>query len=816
MLLSMGMNCKLIPSLIKNHFVERQIYVDENSEPENRLSKANIKVSTKIELRLTRSSEGKKLNHRSLQKTERSRLNAEVNLKNDQRDQLLTKLYAIIDKYLDPQKVSAQTKALLKKSDELNQKLPELAQLERRSKEISETNEWAELNEKSVKLNEKKSQSNELAKVINDIIGKHNTLVDEIDRLIDEHGGENENFSEEDFQKKIENLCNKKDKLYDEGEDLIKKRESILAEAEKLRVEIMNDPMETECLELANKICEIERMSSEADKLQSKMYDESFKFFMDLVPEITDAVERGVFDEVFIKGLSKRIDQIRIEGFDSQIIVHAFERMLNGGVRRRFISNLNRYAQRISGSKTAGEKQSILKKRDLFVYNTLIPPYQRLKEGSCFISAMLIKLWHDSPIEYMQIIYGIIEHNRADLGAFQTGLDDVDVSAFGQNDTEYHVIYEKLVSAFSFLCRVSKDRKNEQGKSEMKFIEHDAKFASAVRAIISPFMLDEHRKSDHTKIQFKSKIADICNKLSDTKAQKYIESLRKEAEQLCEKFSNEFVWNHDRWAIPTLCQKPGESEEKAIKRIESLIKNDGCPAELAKDIFHIFKNVKVSGGTAIAVMGAMESLTKQKFESYSVTMASCKNCVIQKNVFQQVLDIIEYGNHFNDRLQKLSEKQLVMGTYHLDDDAVATDDERGDHFFNFIPKHYDVDGMKEGERVKLGYLNYPHALIFKPVLYLAKLDNDQVQLQIFNGKDYEPLGKGNVSFVMIYPGFMTQYEDTHLGMGQQAFQILKKCINTVAVDFPLACLRWLFGEKLAKLALKCSDVAKKNSAKASG
>lgn len=212
----------------------------------------------------------------------------------------------------------------------------------------------------------------------------------------------------------------------------------------------------------------------------------AFEISMQLAPKIINAMRSGSIDSShigeFFRDLCKEIRQIDPNSPFLDAIAVQFSRMENEDYAQTFFDIVKSYLDKISDERIShAEREKIEENVRLFVYNTLVPPYQRDGEGSCFVSSILIKLWYDSPVAYMKIIQGIIDRDTANFGDLGSNPVSIPVKDFGNikvidDDTKveyriesnYDKIYQKMVSAAASLDQINVEELLADFSKELK------------------------------------------------------------------------------------------------------------------------------------------------------------------------------------------------------------------------------------------------------------------------------------------------------------------------------------------------------------
>lgn len=544
----------------------------------------------------------------------------------------------------------------------------------------------------------------------------------------------------EDLEKQSNELKELGTQLVDKDNLLDDQYDSCSSESEKQRILVQKRNLKMKFSEAQNRYSVIE------DELGR--YEEDFSNFSPkntvkaMISSIIKAVDTGNFDTKFIENLCAEIVP---DIGHHRMIQESFRRMsVHKGALKTFNETVWEYLDKLSMTQNASVRRNIQNRLDLFIYNTFVPPYQK-GDGSCFTSALLMKLWHDSPAEYLKVIHGILEHNEVDLRFLRKersrgiapvaiNLDEVELSTinwtkvslinvenFGEDDDQYDMVNQKLISALAPLST--------------SFIKNRKKVLA-------------------------SRIAHLCSDIGECCAKMLGARL----------VQGGILWSHG-WIPVCAWQRVTESEIAAVDRlsqqIESILREikrenpdikisnpaAGCDGDPFKMLaYRLVGNpeIKIGGGNMQDVMqnaikvddGSIIEATITPPEGYET------NAIFSAKNIRKLSRILKYGT---TRSKKSKPKKLCVGQFIS---GFFTHKAGGGHAFNFLAGYYDFMRMQIGEMILVGHTNYPDGFPKDGFIFVKRISENEFQLVRSDG---QPITK-DIDELTLYSNFMVQYQ----------------------------------------------------------
>lgn len=475
----------------------------------------------------------------------------------------------------------------------------------------------------------------------------------------------------------------------------------------------------------------IQNLKEEREKtIENDKINEAVKA---LIPHIVEAVKNKIFGKDFILDLNQRIDNLASSSENLKFLRLVFSRMLEDG------SFLPEFCKNIDDLKNEANKC------DLFVYNTLMWPYQRKNEGSCFATAVLMKLWHDRFFQFMQMVADVVKNNKLSFKKMFPNACWVGNGQFkstrkiGTEVDKYDQVYQKILSPFANLnCDVYSENANSKKDSFRKEI---------------------------SKI-FKRSIQDIdknCARQANNNT--YLNS---------DLFANSIVtgvkdieWKDGKWNLKV-------KKEILLKRMknknEDLFRNKKYISEemftliesqydvLVDAIIKNINNRRESGGQSGNILRALGGFNGQYHIPTGIKITSDDKCIFKADDFQKLLDNLRWAN-INKEMKEMVEGQFLLGRCSFRKKAPkdGEKDEIVGHAFNFVATCIAISDMQIGEKRLIGNLNYE----FWQHLYVKKIDNEFVQVirspSIDSKADDSQFGLGVINFVL-YPNFLVDFK----------------------------------------------------------
>lgn len=339
-------------------------------------------------------------------------------------------------------------------------------------------------------------------------------------------------------------------------------------------------------------------------------------------------------------------------------------------------------------------------KQKEFIYNTIVFPYQRDSEGSCFATSQLIVMHANKPIEWMKFIDRIISNDEANFNYFTNSNRPelkIDVSSFGTKETVLDKVYQKAISAVASFS--APDIKSEVAEN----------------------------------------LQDIC--ISTLNSNSTCKAVGKN-------LASKIVWNH-QWMpvsnLTTSLKTDQQTIENLKKALQTLLPSDTDPNLILKMAENIHNGKGVSGGFTQVIMRQIQNSKNVKYEKIEGSNL-VKNTTITTQGIKSLLKALEFGCN-SSFTQKLKPGQAVLAKYYT---------EHFGHAMTFLSGHYDVDSMQIGDRVKIGHMNWLSGENEEEhFIYMKKTGNGEIELVHYDNK---PITSESFKSLTIYPEYMTQYE----------------------------------------------------------
>lgn len=176
--------------------------------------------------------------------------------------------------------------------------------------------------------------------------------------------------------------------------------------------------------------------------------------FYELSPKIIEVVQEGKFTMKFVRSLCEKFSELATNPEYSYKLQMLFRRIVSSEeMLKEFCLNVKDYLNQVNLAQTEDDRRAVEENLRLFVYNTIVPPYQRNGEGSCFVTSILINIWHNDPIGYMQLIRGVVDKDEVNFSFISKKTSKpIDVRIYGVKDGNLDKAYQKLLSAFALLA----------------------------------------------------------------------------------------------------------------------------------------------------------------------------------------------------------------------------------------------------------------------------------------------------------------------------------------------------------------------------
>ncbi|MDR0715530.1 MAG: hypothetical protein LBF25_01985 [Puniceicoccales bacterium] len=360
-----------------------------------------------------------------------------------------------------------------------------------------------------------------------------------------------------------------------------------------------------------------------------------------------------------------------------------------------------------------------------FIYNALIFPYQKDREGSCFATSILDAMWVNNPSGYMRLIDKLIREDRADFNVFFSGpsrpeliIDTQGIGIRAGSDA----IYQKAVSALASLVM-------DKSIYWVKESIYDVCF---------------HKINE----------TNVANKMGMTDA-----SIDAISNAIATNLTDKIVW--DRQWTPDINVTRSLNETAIVEAMGSYIMDilSRIPRAArmgepdARAIANAIRQADGEGGGDFDLL--MKKLLGLNWlqllwpSAYRVVIDKkanpAWNTIFNTADMQPLLRALEFRSSWW-RPRHLKPGQAIGAGYMSDD---------GGHAFTLISGHYDVNAMRVGEEVRIGHMNYIGEPEGENFIYLKKRSPTQVQFTY--GPDREPL-KFSVEELSLYPDVLTEYE----------------------------------------------------------
>lgn len=369
------------------------------------------------------------------------------------------------------------------------------------------------------------------------------------------------------------------------------------------------------------------------------------EFYQKLASELTRAINQRIFDKDFIAKLRQKIDQIkqtfpRGDDCGLRMVDRVFENMFkNSNIRKRFIEIVKKYSKNIKKVANKSQKLEIKKRRHLFVFSAIYPPYQPKDYGSCVASSVLMKIWWDKLNTYMLLTQELIDTGMVNFGLIQKKLGRVDVSALNLDPDIYNNFSKCLVAAFMSL---SMDRDEVEKECKRRFL----------------LMYQKEEKLDEARVL----------ELLDTIVE------------------NGEIFYNGAWFL-------NWTDEDNLKT-KLRQKFD---ADLVERIFENLKESQplVSGGHDYLLLSKLSGCLPNELECQDMMIDSGAGCSFQSKNFQYILNCLRCGklDICSDGLPKLEDGQFVVSSY----ERISGETSKiMDQYINIIVKDISIDGEAFG------------------------------------------------------------------------------------------------------------------------
>jgi hypothetical protein len=352
-----------------------------------------------------------------------------------------------------------------------------------------------------------------------------------------------------------------------------------------------------------------------------------------------------------------------------------------------------------------------------FIYNALIYPYQKSREGSCFATSILDTMWANDPSGYMRFVDKLIREDRADFNAFFLGSNrselSIDVRGIGVRAGSGD-IYQKAISALALLSIHS---------YEINVV--------------------------------KDSIYDVClRKINETNEANKMgmgnEIMRVISNAIATNLTDKIVWDRQWTPYINVTRSLNETAitEAMGSYIMDILSGIQKAARMGKSDAQVIADAirqadgKIGGCTELLIENL---LNLPNGGAYDVAVNRITNpardAIFDTADMQPLLQALEFGSSPNPSCRLKPGQAIVAGTQ--------------DHAFTLTSGHYDVDAMSVGEEVRIGHANYVGFPRGESFIYLKKISPIQVQLTC--GPNRTPLDS-EVEELVVYPNVFTKYE----------------------------------------------------------
>lgn len=457
-----------------------------------------------------------------------------------------------------------------------------------------------------------------------------------------------------------------------------------------------------------------------------------------LLPGIQDCVREGKFDAEFVRTLSEGVKNASagkdIDDGYSRIVQWSFERLLIGNGLEVFNTIVGQYLVCLDSATTPEERERIQDDLEAFIYNTFVPPYQLWGEGSCFVTAILIKLWHDDSVKYLKLIDRVIGEDIADLRIIKENFEEEVAPQYVEDLSEIDL--KKLMNLKN--AGEDIDPKDINLVDTKDYGKNDDKYTRPVQKLTSVLAWFSFQGIDGVQEELLSRFVDGCKVIGEQAAAilgiKFVNGLR--------------VWDHG-WIPACFFCKAMESNIELIDRLAGefisavlQVLHDHPDIEFIEptnekgEIFdnpldalkmvieRVYKNFekRPDGGFTESIIDNIWGASAQEKISLQLTGDAS---TLSFNDAQKLLNILEYGSVSPSEGKKLQDGQcMVVSCFNLEDG----------HVFICIAGHHDIKNMRPGDQVLIGHMNFTdYAQQNLASVYLKKFNEDKYQLAWFNG-----------------------------------------------------------------------------------
>lgn len=518
-----------------------------------------------------------------------------------------------------------------------------------------------------------------------------------------------------------------------------------------------------------------------------------------LVPYIVEAVKLGIFDEKFIDGLCEHLDEkfsnskdtLQLESRYIEKIKTLFQRLKKQGILEKFNDHVRDYIDQIDNAQTWDERQALQDKLRLFVYNVFTPPYQGEYEGSCFATALLMNIWHNYPVKYMQVIRDIVDRDEVDFDTlYEKGplnRKDAEKNFSGilgnilpnlqENINNSRDVWdgtkkpddEIFTDSWSDSTECSDaeyddsmtNTTSEAGDTVLEnrhlFVGLKDILRNARKIDVSKFGKCRKRKFfwDSPRQKFLSAVANTLQSDAQNIPKKQVPIERKLFEKKLKKecrrhfifFSKQkklikdlldqgIVWNMGGWCLKVCLSSTrcaAEIIQKSIGKTRETNFNSDDGIKISRKAKRLAKRIahfeRYGGGNERKIFENMfgSQIYREEYVNIKRPIKKCKFSIEQ---FQPILEALE---------REEKGKFLVA----------AYNDKKSGHTFNLKAGKYNIKDMKIGEKVEIGHLNYQDSSDEDASIFMIKLDDNTIQLVDGNGY---PISYEKIMRFYVYKG----------------------------------------------------------------
>ncbi|MDE6432158.1 MAG: hypothetical protein K2L13_02065, partial [Opitutales bacterium] len=256
-------------------------------------------------------------------------------------------------------------------------------------------------------------------------------------------------------------------------------------------------------IDIKQTIKKAKKYKNELNSLRDTLYSGNvIDICLNLAPLFIDAARSGHLNSAFIENLYNQIEQMvpsdsQVPGY-LRILQISFARFLHPETLQAFINYINTYLQQIQAAQDRAAQNEIEEKLLLFVYNVLVPPYQRPYSGSCFLSAILINMWHNNPVKLMNLIKCVINLNGTIDLTFMHGKGAFDPRDFKKRCDKRDAIYEILSAVLASTDEyeqisvvIDKETQDNPLKYQTELILKERKIPDQIAAYIADTITDK-------------------------------------------------------------------------------------------------------------------------------------------------------------------------------------------------------------------------------------------------------------------------------------------------------------------------------------